>query len=273
MKTLFTLVLSGGLSLSIATPSSIGFVRSSGTFRVNGSTIRGNGTLVEGNVVETAEARSIVQIGGVQIALFPDSRARLYRDHAVFEKGAGVARGADKFVIEANVLRIAPAAKDSVVQVEMRGSNTVAVATMIGSVNVRNAAGVLLANLHPGEALAFDPQVGAAEAMKVSGVLQEKGGNYFITDITTNVTVELQGPDLAKYVGKRVTVTGSTIPNATAAPGAAEVVRVVSINLVATGMSGLTIGLIIGGVAVGGTLAGLGAAGAFSGGASSASIP
>jgi hypothetical protein len=273
MKTLLTLVLSGGLSLLIAAPSSIGFVRSSGTFRVDGSTIRGNGTLVEGNVVETTVARSIVQIGAVQIALLPDSRAKLYRDHAIFEKGAGVARGADRYVIEANVLRIAPAARDSVVQVEMRGASTVAVAATTGSASVRNAAGVLLANLQPGEALAFDPQSGAAEAIKVSGVLQERDGHYFVTDSTTNVTVELQGSDLAKYVGKRVTVSGSTIPTATPAPGASEVVNVVSINALAGGLSRTTIGLIIGGVAVGGTLAGLGAAGTFSGGSSSASTP
>ena len=273
MKTLLALLVTGGLSLSIAASSSIGFVKSNGTFRVDGSTIRGNSTLVEGNVVETSEARSVVQIGGVQIALFPDSRAKLYRDHAVFQKGSGVASSADKYVIEANVLRIAPATKGSIVQVEMRDNTTVAVAASIGAANVRNAAGVLLANLRPGEALAFDSKAGAAEALAISGVLQEKGGEYFLTDATTNVTVELQGPDLAKYVGKKVDVTGSTIPNANAAPGASQVARVVSIKPVAGGgMSGTALGIIIGGVAVGGTLAGLGAAGTFSGGASPASV-
>jgi hypothetical protein len=273
MKTLFALLVSGVLSLLNAASTSIGFVKSNGTFRVDGSTIRGNSTIVDGNVVETTDARSVVEIGGVQIALFPGSRAKLYRDHAVFEKGSGVASSADKYVIEANVLRIAPATKGSVVQVEMRGTTRVTVAASIGAANVRNAAGVLLANLQPGEALAFDPQAGAAEAMKVSGVLQEKGGEYFLTDTTTNVTVELQGPDLAKYVGKKVEVAGTTIPNVSAAPGASQVVRVVSIKLAAAGMSGTTVGIIIGGVAVGGTLAGLGAAGTFSGGSPSASIP
>jgi hypothetical protein len=273
MNQLSVLLASGCLFVATAASPSIGFVKSSGTFRVDGSTIRGNSSLVEGNVVETTEARSVLQIGSVQIALLPDSRAQVYRDHALFERGSGVARGADKYMIETAVVRVAPATKDSVVQVELRGAAGVAVSAQNGAASVSNAAGVLLASLRPGETLAFEPQAGAAEAVHISGVIAQKGGKFFLTDATTHVAVELQGPDLSKYVGRKVEVAGSLIPGATAAPGASQVVRVVSVNLLPSagavakgGLSGRAVGVIVGGVAVGGTVAGLGAAGTFSGG-------
>jgi hypothetical protein len=196
----------------------------------------------------------------------------VYRDHALFEKGSGVARSADRYVIETAVVRVVPATKESVVQVELRGVAVVAVTTQNGAASVSNAAGVLLASLRPGETLAFEPQAGAAEAVHLSGVLERKGGKFFLTDATTHVPVELQGSDMAQYVGRKVEVSGSVIPGATPASGASQVVRVVSINLPAQartvakgGLSGPAVGAILGGVAVGGTVAGLAAAGTFSG--------
>src|ERR1039458_4020215 len=291
MKKLFALLASGCLFLMSAASAPIGFVKSNGTFRVDGSTIRGNSTLIEGNVVETTDARSVLQIGSVQIALLPGSRAKVYRDHAVFEKGSGVASNADKYVIEASVLRIAPATKDSVVQVEMRGASSVAVAARTGSAEVRNASGVLVASVRPGEALAMDPQAGAAGAVKMTGIVESKDGKYFLTDCTTQVRVELQGPDVAKSLGKTVEITGSSIPGATPAAGASQLVQVATMRAAskagcagapgaagAAGAGGAAAGLstgaavaIVGGVVVGGTVIGLAAAGTFSGAALPAS--
>jgi hypothetical protein len=280
IKKLFVLLASGCLFLATAAPPSIGFVKSNGTFRVDGSTIRGNSSLVEGNVVETTEARSVLQIGGVRIALLPDSRAKVYRDRTVFEKGSGIASSADQYVIEAAVVRVAPTTKDSIVQVELRGAASVAVTAQTGGASVRSGTGILLASLRSGEALAFEPQAGAAEAMNLSGVLEQKGGRFLLTDATSHVAVELQGPDLAKYVGQRVDISGSIIPGASPAAGAFQVVRVVSIKALPRagavvagggGLSGHAIGVIVGGIAVGGTAAGLAAAGTFSGGPAPAS--
>jgi hypothetical protein len=271
--------------VAAASSPSIGFVKSNGTFRVDGFAIRGNGSLVEGSVVETMEARSVLEIDGARIALFPDSRAKVYRGHAVIEKGSAVAGSAGKYVLEADRVRVAPTTKDSVVQVEIRGEAGVAVTAQSGAASVRNAAGVLLAILRPGESLAFEPQAGAAGAIHISGVLEPKGGRFFLTDATTHVAAELRGPGLAQYAGRRVEVAGSLIPGAPAAAGAAEVVRVVSIKALATaaagaagaGAGGTAAGIsttavaIVGGVAVGGTAAGLGAAGTFSGGSAPAS--
>jgi hypothetical protein len=272
MKKIFVLLVSGCSFFAIAASPSIGFIKSNGTFRVDGSTIRGNSTLVEGDLVETTDARSTVQIGSIQIALLPDSRAKLYNGRAVFEKGSGVASSADKYVIEALGLRVAPATQDSVVQVDLRGATDVAVTARSGAASVYNHAGVLLASLHPGEALDFEPQAGAAAAMKITGVLERKGTQFLLSDETTHLAEELRGLDLANYLGLRVEIEGSIIPGVTPAPGASHVVSVVSVKAlppvsarVKGGISGPAVGGIVGGVAIVGTVAGLAASGTFSG--------
>ena len=275
------IVIAGGCLFGLsAAPLSIGVVKSTGEFRVDGSTLRGNSTLFDGNLIETTAARSIVQLDGVQITLSPDSRFKVYRDHTVIEKGVGVVKDGERYVVEAGTMRIAPTTKDAVVQIEMTGANRIAVATRMGVAEVHNAAGMLIAKVSPGLALSFEPQGGAAAAVKLTGVLVSRDGKFFLTDSTANVTMELQGTDFAKYVGQTVEVTGSTVPGVAAATGASQVVQVATIKPVgnkkkaagATGAGAVGAGLshgavagIVGGVVVGGTLVGLAAAGTFSG--------
>jgi hypothetical protein len=284
-KTQIALLVSGCLIAVTAAPPSIGTVRSAGEFRVDGSTVRGNATLFDGNLIETSSARSVIELNGMRITMSPDSRAKLFRDHTVFEKGTGVVTDAEKHVIEAATLRIYPATKSTLLQIEMSAPNHVAVAARNGSAEVRNGAGVLVAKLNAGMALAFDPQAGAATAVKMMGTVKEIDGKFFLTDATNNVTVELLGTDLAKYAGKTVEITGSTIPGATAIAGASQVVQVTEIKQVGRkagagagsagagshGTGGIGVGTtvaIIGGVAVGGTVVGLAAVGGFSGSSS-----
>ncbi|MGP8243131.1 MAG: hypothetical protein ACLQVN_01270 [Bryobacteraceae bacterium] len=278
LKSLLFLMASGCLSISLAAPASIGFIKSTGEFRVNGATLRGSSTLFDGNVVETAASRSVLQLFGGQVTLSPESRAKVYHDRLVLEKGTGVVKEADSELIEAETLRISPSAKNSVLQVEITGPSHVAVGALLGAAEVRNSSGVLVASLRPGLDLAFDAQAGSATSVTMTGVVVLKNGNYFLTDATTGVTVELVGTDLAKDVGKNVTITGSIIGGAAPPAGSSEVVQVASIHRVRRGggaggaggagggglSTGATIG-IVGGVAVGGTVIGLAAAGTFSG--------
>jgi len=241
-----------------AASDSIGVVRSNGGFLVDGSAIRGNATLFEGNVIETTATRSVLQLGGVQITVGPESRVKVFRDH-----------------LEAGALRIAPTAKDSDLQVQTPGKR-VDIAARAGSAEVRNSAGTLVAIVSPGNALTFEPQAAASTEFKMTGALQQKDGKFLLTDCTSKVTVELVGSDLAQYAGKTVEVTGSSIPGAPAATGTSHVVRVVTIKRASAGCpaaaaagaaGGLSKGAtiaIIGGVAVGGTVGGLAAAGTFS---------
>ena len=82
-RILLCVILCGCLFALIGAAPSIGIIKSNGEFRVDGSAIRGNSTLFAGNLVETASARSVVQLAGVQITLLPDSRAKVFQDHTV----------------------------------------------------------------------------------------------------------------------------------------------------------------------------------------------
>ncbi len=276
------LCISGSL-LVLSAASSIGFVKSTGEFRVDGAAVRGNGTVFEGNLIETAAARSVIQLADTEIMLAPESRARVYRDRTVLEKGSGSVKYGARHVIEAATLRIVPSERDSVVQIEITSPSYVTVGTRGGPAEVRNSRGVLTASLRPGMALAFDPQAGAAAAVKVTGWIKLKDGAYYLTDETTNVLVQLmESPDVIKYVGVECDVTGSSIPDASPAGGASQLVSTITVipvkrrkagAYVPGARAGLSTGAkvaIVGGVAAGGVVAGLAASGRFSGGTISA---
>jgi hypothetical protein len=274
-----TPIIAGGCLL-IAATSSIGVIRSSGEFRLDGSIVRGNSTVFDGNLLETTTTRSVVQLDAGQVTLAPQSRAKVYHDRTVLEKGAGLLRdAAGKHEFEAASLHIVPTARDSVIQVDIQGQGRIAVAARDGEAQVRNSSGVLVASLRAGMELAFDMQAGASKAVKIAGVLEQRSGNYFIADTTTHVTFQIQGNSLAQYVGKKVEIAGSLIPGATPAAGATQVVQAAGIQLAPVAAGGTAAGTaaagahwgtiaIVGGVAVGGTVVGLVSAGTFSGGSS-----
>lgn len=280
---LVSLLAGGCWVVMTAASGSIGVIRSVGDFRVDGSMVRGNGTVFNGDTIETTTSRSYVQLAAVQITLGPDSRAKVYRDRTVLEKGAGLLRDADGHVFEAASLRIAPEAGDSIVQVDVKGPNRISVAARSGGASVRNSGGLLVANLRAGTELEFDAQAGAAMAVELTGKVEMRDGNYFITDVTAKVTTQLQGANLARYVGKVVRVQGSLIQGAQPAGGATGVIRVVAIDVKAgaaattgavaggaaggagsAGLSTAAVGAIVGGVGVAATVGGLAAAGTFS---------
>jgi hypothetical protein len=264
------LFATGSLLLLSAASSSIGFVKSTGEFRVDGSAVRGNGTVFEGNVIETTSARSVIQLANAEITLAPESRARVYRDRTVLEKGTGFVKDGARHVIEAATLRIVPSVRESVVQVEITSPSNVTVATRGGPAEVRNSSGVLTASLRPGMALAFNPQAGAAAAIKVTGVIEVRNGSYFLTDETTKVKIQLMdSPDVVKYIGVECDVTGSSIPGANPVGDASQVVNAITVVPVKRrkAAGGLPLGAkaaIVGGVAAAGVVAGLAAAGTFS---------
>ena len=283
VKLSLVLLTVGCLLVLMAAPSSIGIVKSTGGFRVNGSAISGNGTLFEGDQLETSAARSVVQLGVTQITLLPQSRAHVFHNRTVLEQGSELLSGAPGLSIEAATLRISAAAKASMVQVELSALNRVSVAAREGSAEVRNSSGLLIARLSPGVALAFDPQPqgGASTVVKVTGKLEFKDGKFLLTDCTTDTRVELRGTDLLQYNGKTIEVTGSDIPNVTLPPGVIQVVQVVTTASAAackvgaappSGGRSFATAAIVGGVAVAGALVGLAAAGTFSG-ATTSSIP
>lgn len=271
-----TTLLLASAALVAAGPASIGTVKSTGEFRVDGSAIRGNSTIFEGNQIETTVTRSVVQLSGAEVTLLPSTRAKVYRDHTKLEKGSTLVRGSQRHVLEADAFRVTPVGENAVLHVAMATPGSVSVSARSGSAEVRNSTGTLLATLRPGTALAFTPQGGAAGQVRLAGTLQAVDGKYVITDSVTNVRIELVGTGLAEFVGRCVEITGAPIPGAQAAAGAAQVVTVASIKngsctkpaggpqgAGSTGISGKTVA-VLGGVAVAGTTVGLATAGVFS---------
>jgi hypothetical protein len=258
IRSFLALLCSGCLLFLMAVPPSIGVIRSTGDFQLDGSMVSGNATLFEGSTVQTTAAQSKIQLSsGAQIVLEPNTRAQVYKDR-----------------IEAATLRISPADTHTIAEIVAQDSNHVSISAVKGLVDVRNGAGVLVATVRPGLALAFTTQAGGAQtATKMKGCESKKDGKYFLTDDTTHVTVELQGPDAAKNVGHQIEITGSMIPGATPAPGASQVVQVVTMDSVGAkcgpvgaGLSTGAIVAIVAGVAAVGITVGFAAAGTFSGG-------
>jgi len=288
--------VTGCLLILAAAPSSIGTVRSPGPFLVNGSAVSGNGTLFDGDVLETTGARSVVQLTDGQVTLGPASRARIFRDHTVLEQGSETLSALSQSV-EADTLHIAPTAKESVVQVQISAPNQVSVTAREGTAEVRNSTGILVASMHPGMALAFQPQAASSSTIKVGGKLESSNGRFYLTDCNTKVRYELQGASLASHVGQTVDVAGTGISGAKVGTGVSQAVQVTTIGTsvasacpaaaqagtqagaptgapaggahaanagVAGGLGAGGVVAIVGGVAVAGALGGLAAVGAFS---------
>jgi hypothetical protein len=194
-------------------------------------------------------------------------------------------------------LTIQPERGASAGRVFVENGRRVRVAAASGSLRVLNASGQLVANMAPGAAMAFEPQQ-ASNMTRVTGTIQKKGEHYLLTDEITKVTVELRGAEIAKYVGKRVEVTGTMDPGATPVSDASQVVLAKEIHTngkpvaaaaatggaagAAAGAAGATAGAatgiavstvaIVGGVAAAATVGGLAASDALPGQGSRAPV-
>lgn len=275
-----------GGGIGIAASPAIGTVMAKGSFRLDNATVRGNATLFEGATIETAETGSSMELSsGARVTLSPESKGRFFGDHVVLERGQGRLDKTAGFHVEARGLTIQPETGNATGRVLLASNSRVQVAALTGSFRVLNASGMVVAKLPPGLTLAFEPQISSGPT-KLRGRLQVKNGHYLLTDETTNVTVELFGPGLAKEVGHRIEVTGSLDPTVTPVSDASEFIRVTSVKIVpvagaaaagaAGGASGAAISgtaiAIIGGVAAAAVVGGLAAAGGLpgQGGASTA---
>ena len=268
-----SLFLVAFLAVGSAANPSVGVAKARGNFRVDDATVYRNSTVVEGSAVEPGMVPAELQLaGGARLLLAPGSRSKVYRDRVVLEKGAARLEGAGNYLVEARTLRIAQAGPNSTAQVTLGKTNEVQVAALIGTVEVTNAQGLVVANLMPGSALALNPQEGTPHT-RLTGRLQQKDGRFILTDETTDVTVELQGVGLDKQVGNMVEVTGDAIPGARPVAGATQIIRVSEVKpispppvaspSVAIGLSAGAKVAIIGGVAAAATGVGIWAGGVF----------
>lgn len=224
LRLLLALAMSLHLGVVRAASPAIGTAFAKGSFRLDSSTVNGNATLFEGSTIETSAVPSSLQLNtGARVSLGAASRGRLFGDRMVLEKGTLDLENAAGFKLVALGLTIQPERGASSGRVFVENGHRIRVSAAGGSLRVLNASGQLVANMAPGVAMAFEPQAGS-NMTRVTGVIQKKGEHYLLADEVTKITVEVRGVDLAKYVGKRVEVTGTMDPGATPVSDASQVV-------------------------------------------------
>ncbi len=231
---LIALAMAVVLGAAWAAAPAIGVATTSGDFRIDRTSVSGNATILDGSLIETGRAASELRLyQGTSMRLAGDSRGKVFQSRLVLEQGAARVDARKGYAVEAAGLQV-QAAPRSAAQINLAGAGRVEVAAISGAVEVKNGTGILLAQVLPGQALAFTMQAsGAAPPEKLTGVLTQSNGHYFLTDRTAGVRVELVGTDLGKLVGKLVEVSGTLDTSAQAAESAAHVVNVISIRAVA----------------------------------------
>ena len=203
---------------------------------MNHARVSGNSTVFDGASVETSEATSRVRLnGGAWIELAPESKATIFAHRAKLEEGFGEWQAGSDFQVEARGLLVSTGDPKAMARMRIDGTNTVLVAAVNGSVRVYNHAGMLVANVHPGAALSFQPQAGDANAFQMAGCLLFKDKHYILVDTTTNQTVEVRGESLAGEVGNRIQITGKAVPSVKPITGASQMIEVAKFEQIGRG--------------------------------------
>jgi hypothetical protein len=241
----------------------IGVVTAKGSFKLDNAPVMGNGTLTDGMRIETGRAVSDVRlVGGVKLVLGSDSRGQIFRNRMILEEGQGQFRHVGRFGIQAGNLHVHTDDPAAAGRVTLRGGKRVQVASLSGSFRVTNRNGVLLAAIPAGHALEFEPssEGGATPPSRLTGCVQKVENQYFLTDETANITVELKGGHVEKFVGHKVEIVGAQVPGAKPARHASQLVQVSQLKSLDKRCT-LPAGAIAGGAAAGGAAAGGAAAG------------
>ena len=225
------IIAAGSFSAAFAAGPALGIATANGNFLINNSKVSGNATLTDGAVIETTGTPSSLRLNdGARIDLSGNAKARVYQDRLVLEAGFGDLSSPGEYQIEAGSLRISPATADTSGRVVRHGEKAVQVAAATGTLRVYNAGGILIANVVPGTALEFEPQVaGAAPPSTFLGCLLKKQGKFVLYDQTTRIVVELRGTGFEREWGNRVQVIGTTDTSAQSDVGA-QVVDVTSVT-------------------------------------------
>jgi hypothetical protein len=258
VQSAISLFTCGCLISAAASPSSIGIVVTSGRAHVDGTVVHGNSTLFQGSVVQSGNVTTDLMFsGGSNLLLQPGSAVTVYREYAVLQHGVAIQRRTHGYPLIVDGLKVSSVSPQGAVVVGLKDGSHLEVAAQGEPVEVRTAAGKLVARLEPGKALSFAIQVSqqnpssapseqnpssppagqasppATVQLTLHGMLHKdhagRYGHYLLTDLATNVVYELQGPDLEDFVGASVEATGS-IFDTPPAGGASKVMSVSDIH-------------------------------------------
>lgn len=256
-----------------ATGSVIGVAVSEGSLSVDNSSVSGNANLADGATVRTDAAPGRLQLyKGQKVVVGDHSQVKVYGDRLVLDKGTTQIAGSPNYSLEALGMRVAPSNNaQAVVKIE---NSKLLVAALNGPVSVSNAAGVPLASVVSGRSLSFQPTSKTDATSTMRGTVAKENGHFYLPDEMSGLKVELTGKGLENEVGRRISVTGSATPSS---DRSTQVIEVAKLNRLAEaspepepspspspapqtprtgvpgagGVSGLTVGVIVGLVAAG----------------------
>lgn len=266
LRTITAILVSAALAMAAA--PTIGTISSNGRFHINGAEVWNQSSLFEGASVQTkASASRLLFRNGTDIRLGASSQGRVYSNRLILDSGALEGLLPRNFQVETSTLGLRVQGENSRAHINVN-DGTITIASLQGPLMVRGSEGILLASVQEGSAVQLSQAQGATAGTKLTGVVQHENKTYFLTDETTGIRVEIRGMDVAKYVGKRVTITGEVDTTAVAQSGAEHVVRVTRFEVptttattgtgLGTGMStGAKVGIISGIAVAAGTTTGL----------------
>jgi hypothetical protein len=218
-----------------AVPRYIGVISAEGGLWVDSAGVSDHATVFEGSIVETTDAPATVQIGNtVRVLLDANSRAQVYADHLLLERGRGQLDRGSNYRLEARTLRVMPGAAESRAVVAIKESGAVEVGSLHGDVRVTNADGVRVANVEPGNSVALRLEQGRDAAI-LTGCVAKAGRAYLLRDEVSAVIVELRGAEMASQSGKHVQVTGQVVSSKGAVGPADFVVQAAKLKVLETG--------------------------------------
>ncbi|HVP48846.1 MAG TPA: hypothetical protein VMT32_19770 [Bryobacteraceae bacterium] len=235
MLTRIAVLMTAAAGILPAPPRYVGVVTSDGGLWVDGGGVSSHATLFEGSIVQTEDAPAKLQLaGGARVLLDRASRAQVFQDHLLLEKGRTQLDAGAAFRIEARTLRVAPAAAGSRAAVTVQNSGVIEVGSLSGQLEVRNSLDVMVARVTPAHAVELHPD--ASGASLVTGCVSTTGKRLVLADEVSGVMIELRGGKLDDYAGKRIQLSGQAVHSRATAP-ADQVIQVSALKVLATGCS------------------------------------
>ena len=225
------------LPLAAAVSPVIGFMTATGTVELDAAPVARHGTLFEGSTIETYRAGSQLEIPKeMKASLGAASRARVFRDHMILEKGDSQLSGSSHYWVQARGLRIRSLDSNAVATVSLRGDKQVLVMAQGGPVRVADKQGLAIAWVNAGRTLQLEPPAagGAIASSTLTGCLQEASGHYFLIDQTTAVKVEVRGPGFEQEIGNQVTITGVRDASGSVAADASQLIDASGVTRIST---------------------------------------
>jgi hypothetical protein len=187
----------------------IGIATASGHFTLEKSQVWGNSTLFEGSTVETGVASLQLALqNGVRVQLGSDSRARVWNNRVLFEKGVGQVASAESYEVQAGGLTIHSTGAGARIRIGLAPDGRVDVTALAGGARVMGA-GLVLATIPGGRGMSFPMQASAAGSVTRAGCVLFKDGYVLLQDDDTREVIELLGSGLNPNVGNRAEVRGT----------------------------------------------------------------